>query len=202
MGLHVHLNIWYNSRMPAPIVAKEEVLRRLLCAFREFGYEGATLDRISKATGLGKASLYHYFPRGKEEMAAAVLGVTSQWFKDNIIAALESPDLSADRKIKAMIGHLLDYYDHGRDACLVEILLHGDVAGSFQGEIKKGFDLWSRALVAVLVAAGIPKGRARQNVEDMFVKIQGALIVAKAQKRIEIFERTVRQIPIGLFGKD
>jgi len=37
--------------------------------FRTYGYEGATLSRISEATGLQRASLYHRFPGGKEAMA-------------------------------------------------------------------------------------------------------------------------------------
>ena len=41
--------------------------------FRAHGYEGATLSVITEATGLGKGSLYHFFPGGKEELAAAVL---------------------------------------------------------------------------------------------------------------------------------
>ncbi|TGQ06111.1 helix-turn-helix domain-containing protein, partial [Mesorhizobium sp. M00.F.Ca.ET.217.01.1.1] len=39
--------------------------------FREHGYEGASLALIGAATGLGKGSLYHFFPGGKEEMARA-----------------------------------------------------------------------------------------------------------------------------------
>ncbi|WP_164094666.1 TetR family transcriptional regulator, partial [Serratia marcescens] len=41
--------------------------------FREHGYEGASLAVIGARTGLGKGSLYHAFPGGKEEMASAVL---------------------------------------------------------------------------------------------------------------------------------
>lgn len=58
-------------------MSKEEVIAQLTKVFRQYGYEGATLARLSEATGLGKASLYHHFPKGKEEMAAVVLIETS-----------------------------------------------------------------------------------------------------------------------------
>lgn len=42
-------------------MARVEVVQRLLKVFRQHGYEGATLSRISEATGLGRASLCHHF---------------------------------------------------------------------------------------------------------------------------------------------
>ena len=54
-------------------MTREEAIAQLSKVFRQYGYEGATLARLSAATGLRKASLYHHFPKGKEKMAAAVL---------------------------------------------------------------------------------------------------------------------------------
>lgn len=61
--------------MPAALNEKEkaEILDRLFVVFRDRGYEGSSLADLSQATGLGKSSLYHHFPRGKEQMAEAVL---------------------------------------------------------------------------------------------------------------------------------
>src|ERR1700749_1985402 len=63
------------SAMPAALDAKEkaEIVGRLFVVFQDRGYEGASLADLSQATGLGKSSLYHHFPRGKEQMAEAVL---------------------------------------------------------------------------------------------------------------------------------
>lgn len=58
-------------------------------AFREHGFEGATLATLSKATGLGKGSLYNFFPGGKEEMMDAVLENIDGWFANAIFAPLE-----------------------------------------------------------------------------------------------------------------
>jgi AcrR family transcriptional regulator len=52
---------------------RADVVPLLAEIFRELGFEGATLSRITERTGIGKGSLYHFFPGGKEEMAAAVL---------------------------------------------------------------------------------------------------------------------------------
>ncbi|MEM8810542.1 MAG: TetR/AcrR family transcriptional regulator, partial [Cyanobacteria bacterium P01_G01_bin.38] len=43
-------------------MTKDAAIAKLTPVFRRYGYEGASLSMLSKATGLGKASLYHHFP--------------------------------------------------------------------------------------------------------------------------------------------
>ena len=69
---------------------KPTLIRSLLSIFREYGYEGASLSKISERTGLGKASLYHHFPNGKQQMAQDVLSYLEQWREDHIFIHLQS----------------------------------------------------------------------------------------------------------------
>ena len=47
-------------------MSKEQIIPQLIPIFRHYGYEGATVSRLSEATELKKASLYHHFQGGKE----------------------------------------------------------------------------------------------------------------------------------------
>jgi len=67
---------------------RDQLLGIVAEVFREHGYEGASLSLIGEATGLGKGSLYHFFPGGKEEMARAVIAHIDGWFEDNVFAPL------------------------------------------------------------------------------------------------------------------
>ena len=73
---------------------RREVLRALGEVFRAHGYEGASLTLITDATGLGKGSLYHLFPGGKEQMAAEVLADIDAWFEFNIYAPLREASIN------------------------------------------------------------------------------------------------------------
>ena len=64
------------TKAPAP---KADIVRKLADVFSRHGYEGASLKLLSQATGLGRSSLYHYFPNGKEDMASAVLSSADTW---------------------------------------------------------------------------------------------------------------------------
>src|SRR3954469_22668198 len=59
--------------MAKTVAERAAVLPVLGEVFREHGFEGASLSLIGERTGLGKGSLYLFFPGGKEEMATAVL---------------------------------------------------------------------------------------------------------------------------------
>ena len=85
--------------------------------FRELGYEGTTLSRITERTGIGKGSLYHFFPGGKEEMAAAVLAEVDRWFEDFIYEPLRRDEPAV--AIAAMWRGVDDYFRSGGRICLV-----------------------------------------------------------------------------------
>ncbi|MET0616193.1 MAG: helix-turn-helix domain-containing protein, partial [Luteibacter sp.] len=74
--------------MARAVHERVDVIPLIAETFRELGYDGATMSRITKRTGLGKGSLYHFFPGGKEDMAAAVLADIDAWFEENIFVPL------------------------------------------------------------------------------------------------------------------
>ena len=71
-----------------PSVSRTEVLRRMRDTFRTHGYDGATLSALTDSTGLARAALYHHFPQGKQQMAAAVLEDLRSWSLEHLLGAL------------------------------------------------------------------------------------------------------------------
>ncbi|MBW4443368.1 MAG: TetR/AcrR family transcriptional regulator [Plectolyngbya sp. WJT66-NPBG17] len=176
---------------------RTEVVQRIAKVFRQCGYEGTTLSLISEATGLGRASLYHHFPNGKQEMAEAVLEYAGQWFGENILAPLQGEGTPAGR-IAVMGAHLSQFYDCGRSACLLAIFTLGESDLLFHKRVNQMLNAWIDRLAAVLMEIGIPAKQARQRAEDAVIQVQGALVLVRALDRTEPFERTVQQLPIRL----
>ena len=59
--------------MARQVAERSDTIPALANVFRTYGFDGASLAVITEHTGLGKGSLYNFFPRGKEEMAEVVL---------------------------------------------------------------------------------------------------------------------------------
>ncbi|WP_035643368.1 TetR/AcrR family transcriptional regulator, partial [Bradyrhizobium sp. ORS 375] len=96
---------------------RDDVIPLIAEVFREHGFEGTSLSRITEITGIGKGSLYHFFPGGKDEMAQAVLAHVDGWFAREIYAPLR--DDAPDVAIARMWRGVDDYFRSGRRVCLV-----------------------------------------------------------------------------------
>lgn len=185
--------------MPAALLSREEVLDRLTRVFRDLGYEAATLSRLSEATGLVRASLYHYFPGGKEDMAKAVLARASAWVEEHVLAPLASPGSPAER-LTAMAAALDHFYAGGRDGCLLGLLSQGDARDLFQAQIRAAIERWADAIAELIEEAGLPEDVARQRGEDAVIQIQGALVVSRGLGTTAPFSRTVSELPTRLLA--
>ncbi len=178
-------------------MAKAEVIPQLMAVFQQYGYEGASITRFSEATGLKRASLYHYFPKGKEEMADAVLDYITQALKEQLLAPLRSDRPPIDR-IRGMNHNVDAFYRQGQQDCLLALLSVGEAHELFHGRVQQALNLWIGSLATVLEDAGITPPTARQRAEEAISLIQGALVLSRGLNNTEIFKRILHQMPEAL----
>ncbi|MFA5950937.1 MAG: TetR/AcrR family transcriptional regulator [Hyphomicrobium sp.] len=181
-------------------VEDEELMARLSGVFRDVGYEGATLAMLAEATGLKKASLYHRFPGGKEQMAREVLESAGAWLEENILAPLKGGGTPADR-ITEMARQLDAFYSGGKQACLLNMLSSSRIhEGPFTEAIKKIFEAWIEALSAVMGDAGLDRKEARARAERGVIMLQGSLVLARGMGTTRPFREFLKSLPAELLG--
>jgi AcrR family transcriptional regulator len=173
---------------------KETYIPCLLQLFRQHGYDGATLSKISEATGLGKASLYHHFPGGKDEMVTAVLDYVEQWLTQSVLVPLRGEGTPRER-FQRMCDALNGLYEGGRSPCLFAILLMGSTRDVFQPTLQVLLRTWIDAIASVLISAGLDETLAQQRGEDVAIAIQGSLILSHGLNDFVSFERVIKQLP-------
>ncbi|TZG34082.1 TetR/AcrR family transcriptional regulator [Agrobacterium sp. B1(2019)] len=179
--------------MARMVAERSDAITALAEVFREHGYEGASLALIGKATGLGKGSLYHFFPNGKEEMLQAVLVEIEQWFEDSVYSPLRDGD-DADAAITAMLDETAKYFRSGRRVCLVGALAGTNTRDLFAQAIRGYFVAWVDALQAALVRQGRDAEQARLLSEDAVLAIQGAIVLSRALDDPAVFQRAIDQL--------
>ena len=179
--------------MPPAMLTRDQVIDRLMLAFRKHGYAGASLAELSKATGLGKSSLYHHFPDGKDGMTRAVLGRLGGLLEESLFAPLRGPGAPRQR-VDNMLAALDAFYRGGREACLLGGMAGSETRDRFHEELGAIFGAWIDALAAALRDAGLPKGVARARAADAVIRIEGALILAGAMGEVSPFTRTLEQL--------
>jgi TetR/AcrR family transcriptional regulator, lmrAB and yxaGH operons repressor len=176
-------------------VSKQTYVPALLKLFRQLGYEGVTLTKISQATGLGKASLYHHFPGGKAEMAEAALIAVNLWLETRILPILEREAKPIDI-FESMCEEVNIFFNGGQNSCLWAVLILDRSSDAlFGSQINRAFSQWIETISKVLIVAGVDETLAHQRGEDAIITIQGALILTHGLKDITPFQRAIAQLP-------
>jgi TetR/AcrR family transcriptional regulator, lmrAB and yxaGH operons repressor len=173
---------------------KETYIPYLLSLFRQYGYDGATLSKIAEATGLGKASLYHYFPGGKDEMVKTVLDYLESWLDQNVLQIIRSPGEPLTR-LQIMCDRISEVYEGGQQPCLFGILLLGSARDVFHNQVEEILRSWIKAIAKVLTESGMDQELAWQRGEDAVIAIQGALILSQGLQSPAPFQRVIKQLP-------
>jgi len=176
---------------------RESALPALAEAFREHGFEGASLAALSKATGLGKGSLYNFFPGGKEEMMEAVLENIDGWFANAIFSPLEHV-VDPAAAVTAMFDDVTAYFRSGRRVCVVGCLGLNSAGETFSAKVKEYFARWISALAHCLEVGKVPPALALDLAEEAVSGIQGAIVLARALGEEESFLRIVRRLQSSL----
>ncbi|HBY59740.1 MAG TPA: TetR/AcrR family transcriptional regulator [Solibacterales bacterium] len=181
--------------------SNDDLIAQIGKVFRETGYEGASLSMLSAATGLQKASLYHRFPGGKEQMATEVLLAAGTWLSENVLKPLQEPGDPA-AKIQGMLKRLDEFYSGGRQACLLNMLSATRIQGGpFTKLIQQTFKVWIETLSDVLVEAGIDKPAARRRAERAVVMLQGSLVLARGMGSEQPFRHYLKTARADLLGE-
>lgn len=175
------------------VAERGDVVPHLAELFREHGYGGTSLSLITAHTGLGKGSLYHFFPGGKSEMAEAVLESIQDWFEDNIFVPLMERQDSHEA-IDEMFTAVSDYFRSGRRVCLVGAMALGSSRDPFAEQISVYFRDWVASLASALSRCGTPKEEAGHNSLEIVVGIQGAIVLSRATGDSSVFEETISSL--------
>ena len=76
--------------------------------FAHYGVPKTTMDEIAAESGMGKASLYYYFP-SKDELYRAVVAREQEEFLEHLEQVVSS-DIEPDEKLRTDVQHRLRYF--------------------------------------------------------------------------------------------
>lgn len=176
----------------------DDLLARLAGVFRDVGYDAASLTSLSKAADLQKASLYHRFPRGKQQMAEEVLSAALSRFSEMVLEPLAGEGAPAARLTRAA-ANLEKYYACGKKSCLLNLFSSPNLDHApFAPVIKSAFESLIDAFAALSREAGIPAREARRRAMRAAMSLQGSLVLSRGLQKTEPFKNFLAHLPEDL----
>ena len=165
-----------------------------MSVLRAKGYDGASLNELASAAGLQKASLYHRFPGGKQEIARAVLQYVDDWVKQNIYVLLADQQVEPAIRLEKALHHTRKIYEDGQTACLLRALSTDSGLELFRTELKGSMERWMKGFKQLGLDFGLTEVDARQKATEVLVLIQGSLVIANTFEEIKPFQDALAKI--------
>lgn len=173
----------------------------LLEVFRSRGYEGATLALLSEVTGLKKSSLYHRFPKGKDDMAKAVVLYVSEQLHSHIIRPLLNSDEAPEKRFNNMLTTIKAFYNDGKKNCLLNVLSLGETKPEINELLNNDYKAWLTALTQLGQEAGLSQADATARSEHFLIVVEGALVIQRLTSNLQIFNNSMELEKIVFFKR-
>ncbi len=167
--------------MPRPDRSRAALIDTAATLFRRQGYAATGINQILDEACVKPGSLYHHFPRGKQQLAAAVVdsaGATIEGLLRRFLAGgLPVADI-VDRWVDLLIDGLTA---DRRDGCPIEPIATESVNASplVREASARAFTGWCRAIEERLCADGWPETEAETVAIGVISLIEGALILSR-----------------------
>lgn len=155
------------------------LIAALMSVLQSKGFEGASLNDLAKATGLQKASLYHRFPGGKNEIAIMVLRFVYTWINDHIYQVLTEKGVSPASKLQQAVQNIRQLYRNGEESCILNALSLDSGLVVLGDEISKAMQLWIDAFTALGIEQGFTTAQAKSRARQSLILVQGSLVLAR-----------------------
>jgi len=168
-----------------PAGARQKMIDSAIVLFRERGVAATSMRDIVEHGGAPRGSIYHHFPGGKQQLA-----LEATEFAGDFIASLldalttEGPAAAVDKYVGYWRSALTD--KDFQDGCPVaSAALSGDETPEARDAAGRAFGRWEGALASAIAARGVPADRARSLATLAIAAVEGALVMARAQRSDE-----------------
>jgi TetR/AcrR family transcriptional repressor of lmrAB and yxaGH operons len=170
--------------VPAPPKHRGAIVRAAATLFRRNGFAATGINEIAEVSGAPKGSLYHYFPKGKDQIAEAAVRFAGA----GVVATLEKLEKehsSAAAMIQAYCRLLAGWMAKSgfRDGCPIATTLLESAPQSKEMAAAgcEAFSGWREVIARALVRDGFGKAEAERLATLTVAAIEGALILARVE---------------------
>ena len=167
---------------------KDRIIESSAELFRRQGYTGTGVKQIVAAANAPFGSIYHFFPEGKEQLAAETIRSSGRLYIQLFATiAMQAPDVpTAVGEFFSGAAKTLEETDYA-DACpIATVALEvASTSEPLREATAEVFETWISGATEYFAAAGIPRDTARELAFTMLSLLEGAFIFCRAMRTVE-----------------
>ena len=178
---------------------KRRMIQETVAALARKGLQGASFSEVLAASGAPRGSLYHHFPGGKDELVLDAMDAAGAW----ALSALgERRGQPAEEIAEAFIGlwrFVLNRSDFAAGCAIAAVT----VATREPDQLDRAAALfrgWRTHLAALFAAGGVEVLRADNLAALLIASCEGAVVLARAERSFDSFDRVMAEVLAAVHG--
>ena len=185
---------YYDARhMASP--PRDRMLQSASILFRERGVHGTSFSDVLAHSGAPRGSIYHHFPGGKAQLAEEATRYAGEFIAAGLAAALAEKDpAAAVRGFAALWRGILEGSDFASGCPVVSATLEGDRSPAARDAAGAAFRTWQELLAGAFEQRGVEEDRARSLATLAIAAIEGAIVLARAERSAVPLERVADEL--------
>jgi TetR/AcrR family transcriptional repressor of lmrAB and yxaGH operons len=149
------------------------------------GYHATGLNQIIHDSGSPKGSLYHYFPGGKEELAAESVRRVGRIVLERIrhnLAEIDDPAEAVEMFIRRIAASVEQSGFRAGGPITTVALETASSSERLREECQQIYAGWQAAFADKLIHSGIDEAAARRLAQVMIASIEGGIILCRTER--------------------
>ena len=175
--------------------SRDRMIRSAALLIRERGVEATSLSDVLEHSRAPRGSIYHHFPGGKAQLVEEATRYAGEFVGSALAHALANDDLAG-----AVDGFVAYWRATLRDTnfaagCpVVAATLEGEATPGARDAAGAAFERWQALVEAMLTRNGIPAARAQSLATLVVSAVEGAVVLARAQRSTAPLERVADEL--------
>ncbi len=161
--------------------SRAQMVRSAAKLIRTRGVNATSFSEVLADSGAPRGSIYHHFPRGKEQLAEDAI----RWTSDRALRYQRSCPAKTPEGVLDWFADMwrqVVVSSGGAEGCVVAgVAIDTGSGDELIGLVKETFRTWVDLLGDQLAAAGVPKRHARPIGLAALAGMEGALILCRAE---------------------
>jgi TetR/AcrR family transcriptional repressor of lmrAB and yxaGH operons len=167
--------------------SKDEMIEGALQLLAMHGLQATSFSEVLALTKAPRGSIYHHFPKGKDEMIAAALKLSEERTTKAINGLASSSPEAITKGFLELWRQLLLRSDFAAGCSAVAVTVATDSVELLE-RATAIFRSWQQALANLLVDAGVSRKEAVEFATLLIAASEGAVVMSRSEKSLQPFE--------------
>jgi len=172
---------------------KRRMIEQAALSLASKGLQRTSFSEVLEASGAQRGSLYHHFPGGKDELILAALDVAGAWAMQQLEAAPATNPAEVVEAFVALWRNVLLRSNFAAGCALAAVTVAAETP-DLVARAAAIFRDWRARIAAQLERVGTPTPRAAELATLLIAACEGAVLLARAERSMEPFERTAEML--------